>query len=106
MWSWPELSFFLGGNDHARVAVRPGTDLRELTTRRLAGTAVVAANSQHLYQVITGLLMLQRAGVADVTLRYEPDHRVSLPTSHIVELKLADGTRIAYDMIDGYNFVG
>jgi hypothetical protein len=105
MWSWPQLSF-LSGNTDVRADVGVLDDVRDLTTRRLAGTVVVAANSQHLYQVISGFLMLQRAGVVDVTLRYQPDHRASLPTSHIVELQLTDGTRIAYDMIDGYNFVG
>src|SRR6185436_12427732 len=105
MWSWPQLSFLVGGHD-APVGTGLPHSLRESTTTRLAGELVVPANSQHLYQVITGFLMLQRAGVVNVTFRYDPDYRASLPTSHLVELRLVDGSRIAYDMIDGYNFVG
>jgi len=73
---------------------------------RLAGELVVVANSPHLYQVIAGFVMLQRAGLVDVALRFDGDYRAELPTSHLVELRLAGGPTIAYDMIDGYNFVG
>jgi hypothetical protein len=71
---------------------------------RLACELVVCANSQHVYQVISGFLMLQRVGVVDVSLRYDERHRAHLPTSHLAELRLAGGVTIAYDMLDGYNF--
>src|SRR5215470_16399158 len=73
---------------------------------RLTGELVVCANSPHVYQVITGFLMLQREGIVDVAPRFDRTYRPHLPSSHIAELRLREGVTVAYDMIDGYNFVG
>jgi hypothetical protein len=85
--------------------VWPFIEAPQLTTR-VTGELVVSANSQHLYQVITGFLLLQRASIVDVSLRFDKDYRSRLPTAHIAELRVEGGATIAYDMIDGYNFAG
>lgn len=85
--------------------VWPFIEMPQLTTR-VTGELVVSANSQHLYQVITGFLLLQKASIVNVSLRFDKDYRPRLPTAHIAELRVEDGVTIAYDMIDGYNFAG
>ena len=75
-------------------------------SRQVTGELVICANSQHLYQVLSGFLLLQRAKIVDVTMRLDKFYRPRLPTSHIAELRVAGGPTIAYDMIDGYNFAG
>jgi len=90
---------------HGDGQVWPLTETPELTTR-VTGELVISENSQHLYQVITGFLLLQRASIVDVSLRFDKSYRPQLPSSHVAELRVNGGATIAYDMIDGYNFVG
>ena len=62
------------------------------------------ANSLHVYQLISGFVMLHRSDVLDLSLCYDPGYGAKLPTSHLAELRVADGPTIAYDVLDGYNF--
>src|SRR5262245_50645157 len=78
---------------HGDSQVWPLTETPELTTR-VTGELVISANSQHLYQVVTGFLLLQRASIVDVSLRFDKSYRPQLPSSHVAELRVNGGATI------------
>lgn len=61
-------------------------------------------DSPHTHQIITGFIMLQREGIIDLDIQMAPGRRESCPAPQIVEAVLNDRVRLAYDVLDGYNF--
>lgn len=71
---------------------------------KLACRLTLVSDSPHTHQVITGFLMLHREGLIDLEVRVAPDRAAFCPTPHLVEATLNGTVRIAYDVLDGYNF--
>jgi hypothetical protein len=60
------------------------------------------AESRHIDQVVSGFLMLAAQGLIDIETSIVEKGRLPIP--HLVEVELGDGKRIAYDLLDGYNW--
>jgi hypothetical protein len=58
--------------------------------------------SDHVYQLLTGLLLLARDGFIDLDLRFDP-RREQRPSRDVVEATIDDVVRVFYEALDGYN---
>lgn len=63
----------------------------------------LVSRSPHTSQIVTGFLMLARRREIALTIEEVYDRQEEYPHPHLVEALVA-GRRIAFDMLDGYNF--
>ena len=63
----------------------------------------LVSRSAHTSQVVTGFLMLARRRRIALTIEDAGHRREEYPHPHLVEA-FVGGRRIAFDMLDGYNF--
>ncbi len=54
------------------------------------------------HHILTGFILLERAGIIRLYLRFRSDLRKHHPTPSIVEAVIADRIKVAYDVEDGY----
>lgn len=71
---------------------------------KLTCQLTIVANSEHTYQIITGFILLEREGLIDLDMRFVPKQVKRYPTPHMVEAVINNEIRVAYDVLDGYNF--
>jgi hypothetical protein len=62
-------------------------------------TVVTRQSSSH---VLAGFVLLDRAGIVDLDLRYRPDLAPTHPSPSIIEAVVADRVVVAYDIEDAY----
>ncbi len=63
----------------------------------------LVSRSPHTSQIVTGFLLLARRREISLTVEEVYDRQEEFPHPHLVEA-FVDGRRIAFDMLDGYNF--
>lgn len=63
------------------------------------------SNSEHTLQVVSGFLLLHRQGVIGLDIQFRPERAASCPSTHMVEATLNGEITLAYDLLDGYNYV-
>lgn len=64
----------------------------------------IFSRSMHISQIITGFLMLQKAGIIDLEINFSPKDVSAYPFADMAEAIINHKIKIAYDMLDGYNF--
>ena len=61
------------------------------------------SRSPHTSAIITGLVLLEKEGLIDLSVNLCYDRLSSYPHPHMVEIKISD-KMIAFDLLDGYNW--
>lgn len=60
--------------------------------------------SHHISQVLTGFLLLKNEKVLDLEIKFLPARLPDCPIPNMVEAVIEGRLKVAYDMLDGYNF--
>jgi len=64
----------------------------------------VFSRSPHISQILTGFIMLRNEKVINLEINYKPEMLKLYPTPHMIEAIIDNRIKVAYDMLDGYNF--
>lgn len=69
---------------------------------KLSVHVTVSGRNPATHHLITGFVMLERAGVVDLSLEFRPDLAPDHPSPSLVDAVVAGSIKIAYDVEDGY----
>lgn len=64
----------------------------------------VFSDSPHISQIITGFIMLSNYGIINLKINYCKEVEEEYPTTSMIEATINNEIKVAYDMLDGYNF--
>lgn len=74
------------------------------TSAKLRCVLTVPAERVHVYQIIAGFVLLEKAGLVDLTVQFRPEMRNRFPSTFLVHAEIEGRLKLAYDVHDASEF--